>query len=80
MNQRKVTLRRDLNDLIRGPDGKVSPVKLGSATGQAIAAYLLLIYADKVLSNWDVLTVLFTTLILPDSLKKIITLKYGGKE
>lgn len=78
MVERKASVRRDLNDMIRGPDGKVSAVKVGSATGQAIAAYLLLAYADTALLSWDVLTVLFSVLILPDSLKKTIQMKYGG--
>lgn len=76
--RRMATLRRDLNDLVRGPDGKVSAVKVGSATGQWIAAYLLLKYPAVVLLNWEILTVLFSVLILPDSLKKTIQMRYGG--
>lgn len=75
---RVASLRRDWNDLIRGPDGKVSAVKVGSVTGQGIAAWLLLRYAESVLLNWEILTVLFSVLILPDSLKKTIQMKYGG--
>lgn len=78
--QRKASIRRDMNDLVRGPDGKVSAAKVGMNTGQLIAAYLLLKYGELVIKTWDSLAILLGALIAPDSVKKLISLKWGDKE
>ena len=69
------TLRRDLNDLVRGVDGKISGTKLGTYTAQVISARLLLTNA---LPTWDVLAVLFLVLIAPEAYKQMMAMKWGG--
>ena len=78
--KRKASVRRDLNDLIRGPDGKVSAAKTSALVGQGIAAYLLLAYSQTVLERWDALAILLTILVAPDNFRKIVNMRYGNKE
>ena len=77
--KRKVSIRRDLNDLVRGPDGKVSAAKVGMNTGQFIAAYLLVKFGGEVIKHWDSLAILLSALIAPDAIKKLIAMKYQAK-
>ena len=78
--QRKASVRRDLNDLVRGPDGKVSAAKTSAIVGQGIAAYLLLAYSQVVLERWDALAILLTILVAPDNFRKIVNMRYANKE
>lgn len=79
-DQRKSSgIRRDINDLVRDDaSGKVSGSKIGTYAGQYISGYLLLTQSDDVLSHWDSLAILLTALMLPEMLKKFITMKWGG--
>ncbi len=79
-NLRKQLLRRDLNDLIRNPEGKVSESKLYSNIGKIVAIYLLVAYAESVLKSYDVLLVLLGFVVVPDILKKAISMKYSHAE
>ena len=69
-------IRRDINDLIRGEDGKISGSKIGTYAGQYISGYLLL--TSAVLPSWDELAVLFTVLIAPEMWKMVLKMKYGS--
>ncbi len=75
--QRKSILRRDLNDLVRDESGHLSPSKVGTLIGQWLAVKLILQYSDVIIKSWDTLTVLFTILIAPEMLKKLMNMKYG---
>ena len=77
-DKRKVSIRRDLNDLVRGLDGKVSAAKTSALLGQGIAAYLLLAHSQTVLERWDALAILLTILVAPDSFRKVVNLKYSA--
>ena len=72
------SLRRDLNDLIRSPDGKVSAGKVWANVGQWIAAYLLLHHSEFIIDRWDAMVVLFVALLSPELLKSVIKGKYGA--
>lgn len=74
----RVTIRRDLNDLVRDANGRVSSAKVGMNTGQLIAAYLLLKHSQFIIDRWDALAILLTILVAPDMFKKFINLKYGA--
>ena len=76
--RRKKTIRRDLNDLVRSPDGKVAEVKLWSNVGKFIAAVILVVHLKDILPYWDALAVLLAFLIIPDVAKKMIVTKAGG--
>lgn len=73
----KVTLRRDLNDLVRDADGHLSPTKVGTLVGQWLAVKLILENGKDIIANWDSLTVLFGVLIAPELAKKMLNMKYG---
>ena len=72
------TLRRDLNDLVRGEDGYLSTTKVGTLIGQWLAVKLILENGSEIIANWDSLIVLFSVLIAPEMIKRIVNLKYGN--
>ena len=76
-NKRKGILRRDLNDLVRDSDGRLSPTKVGTLVGQWLAVKLILENGKDIIANWDSLTVLFSVLIAPELFKKLLNMKYG---
>lgn len=79
--RRQSILRRDLNDLVRDESGHLSPAKIGTLVGQWLSVKLILQHGDKLIGNWDSLTVLFTVLVAPELFKKLVNMKYGaGKE
>ena len=75
--KRHHTIRRDLNDLIRSEDGKVSEAKVWTNAGKCIAAWLLLHHTEYIVERWDALTILLLILVAPDLVKKVVTMKYG---
>lgn len=78
-NRRRVTIRRDLNDLIRGPDGKVAEAKVFAVVFKAAMVWVFLKHTELVIKDWMVLLVFCAALLAPDLLKKIIAMK-AGKE
>lgn len=72
--------RRDLNDSVRDEGGKFSFEKVGGLAGQFIAGKYLLEHWEQAIKSWDILTVLFTVLIAPTLFKKLMNMKYGGRE
>jgi hypothetical protein len=75
--KRQSKFRRDLNDLVRNGDGRLSPTKVGTLVGQWLAVKLILENGDAIIKNWDSLTVLFAVLIAPELFKKLLNMKYG---
>lgn len=78
--RRKSMIRRDLNDLIRSPDGKVSEAKGGVVLFKTAMLYVFLKYAEDILADWMILALFIVTFIAPDLLKKILSMKVGVKE
>jgi len=72
-----VTLRRDLNDLVRGPDGKVAEAKVFAVGFKASMIYVFLKHTEMVVKDWMVLLVFCTALLAPDLLKKLIAMRAG---
>lgn len=73
-------MRRDLNDLIRSPDGKVSEAKGFAVAFKASMIYVFLKHAEVILKDWMILAVFVTAMIAPDLLKKIVSMRTGVKE
>lgn len=71
------TVRRDLNDLIRSPDGKVSEAKVGAVLFKSAMLYVFVAKIDAVLADWIILSIFVTTFVAPDLLKKVLTMKAG---
>lgn len=80
VERRKSLIRRDLNDLVRGPDGKVSEAKAYAVAFKGLMFYTFLHYTDKILSNWEVLSIFVTAFLAPDLLKKALTIRSERKE
>ena len=79
--RRQSGVRRNLNDLVRGDDGRISGSKIGTYAGQYLAGRALYLYTDDLIAHWDSLAVMFLVLIAPEMLKRIMAMKYiGGSE
>ena len=77
-NRRTQVLRRDFNDLVRDESGRVSTTKIGTLIGQWLAIKLILQHGSLIIENWDSLAVLFSVLIAPQMLLKMVNMKYGN--
>jgi len=75
--RRRFGLRRDLNELVRGKGGYISTSKVGTLVAQWLSVKLILEHGSEIIANWDSLTVLFTVLLAPEIIKRIIEKKYG---
>ena len=75
--RRKASVRRDLNDLVRSPDGKVSEAKGGAVIFKTAMIYVFIQKIDAILADWMVLAIFVTAFIAPDLLKKVLTMKAG---
>lgn len=78
LERRQSLFRRDINELVRDPQGKVSAGKVGSIIGQFIAAKYLLQHNGELIDKWETLLILLSVLIAPELIKKMVTMKYGA--
>lgn len=76
--RRKSILRRDLNDLVRDPSGRVSEAKTYAAVFKGAMVYVFLKHTELILKDWMVLAVFVTAMIAPDVLKKILSMRAGA--
>ncbi|TXH41848.1 MAG: hypothetical protein E6Q97_36795 [Desulfurellales bacterium] len=76
--RRSPSIRRDLNDLVRGPDGKVAEAKVFAVLFKPAMLYVFIKYVDTVLRDWMILTVFVAAFLVPDLLKKVLSTKLGG--
>jgi len=76
--QRKASLRRDLNDLVRSPDGKVSEAKAYVVAFKGVLLYTFLHNVEVILGGWEILSIFVLAFIAPDALKKILAMKFGA--
>jgi hypothetical protein len=77
-DRRKANLRRDLNDLVRDPSGKVSEAKAFTVVFKGAMLYVFLKHAEMILKDWIVLAVFVTAMIAPDIMKKILVMRAGA--
>lgn len=75
--RRTQSLRRDLNDLVRDPSGRVAEAKVFAVVFKASMVYVFLKHAETVLKDWMILGVFVTALLAPDLLKKVLSMKAG---
>ena len=74
MQERKSTIRRNLNDMFMR-NGEVQESKLWANAYKAGGFWLMIAYPEKVLSDWSLLLALMVVGIAPDLLKKLITMR-----
>lgn len=78
--RRGSVMRRDLNDLVRSPDGKVAEAKGFAVAFKIAMIYVFLKHTEDVLAEWTILALFITAFLAPDLLKKVISMKTGVKE
>ncbi len=77
-DRRKAILRRDLNDLVRDPSGRVSEAKSYAVIFKGAMVWVFLKHTELILKDWMILAVFVTALLAPDVLKKLMAMRLGG--
>ena len=77
-NIRHGVLRRQVNSLWMR-DGELQESKVFSTVGKGLIVWLIYHHVDDLIDHYEVMLVLFAFLILPDVVKKIITMKLGSQ-
>jgi hypothetical protein len=75
--QRTRTVARDLNDLVRDPNGRVAEAKVFAVIFKPFLLWVFMTNAQEVLRDWGILTVIVVTFVAPDLLKKLIAMRSG---
>jgi hypothetical protein len=78
-DKRHSTLRRNVNDLFMR-DGQVEEAKLLSVIGKGLCCWLIVAHTDVVLQTENTLITLLLFLIMPDLLKKWLSMRFGATE
>lgn len=73
--RRKAHVRRALQDVARGADGRWSEAKLLALVFKAVMIYVFLANTATILADWMVLAVFVVALIAPDLLKKLLAMR-----
>ena len=76
--RRHAILRRQVNQSFCDPDGGIAIAKIIAVAGQISAIYHFNVNFTALMLNWDSLFVILAVIVMPDVLKKIITMKYGN--
>lgn len=75
--RRKSLLRRDLNDLVRGADGKVSEAKAGILAFKILLFYTFIQQTEFILDHWEIFVIFISIFLAPDLLKRILEFRLG---
>jgi hypothetical protein len=78
-DKRHGTLRRNVNDLFMR-DGQVEEAKLFAGIGKIACIWLIFKHTDVVLQTENTLITLLLFLIMPDLLKKWLSMRFGATE
>ena len=76
--QRKSPIRRQVNEAFCSPDGQFSPTKTIAIAGQIVLLYHLGLDYDDLMDKWDALLLTAGLVIMPDSFKTLMRLKFGA--
>ncbi len=77
-DRRRAHVRRDLNDLVRDPAGRVAEAKVFAVVFKTSMVWVFLKHAETVLKDWMILAVFVTAMLAPDLLKKVLSMRLGG--
>jgi hypothetical protein len=75
--QRTASVRRDLNDMVRDPSGRVAEAKVFAVIFKPFLLWVFMAHAEEILRDWGILTVIVVTFVAPDLLKKLIAMRSG---
>lgn len=76
--RRSPSIRRDLNDLVRAPDGKVAEAKVFTVIFKPAMLYVFIKHAETILKDWMILVVFVAAFLVPDLLKKVLSMRLGS--
>lgn len=71
------TLRRNIN-AVGMHGGELQESKVWAQVGKGLCVWLIWKHADKLIGQWEALFVLLLFIIMPELIKKFITMRYGG--
>ena len=77
MTEQRSTVRRSINSLGMR-DGEIQESKLFSSVGKVLVCWLIWKHSDVLVNHSDTLFILLAFLILPDLVKKLLTMRFGG--
>jgi hypothetical protein len=76
-DRRHAHLCRDLNELVRDPQGRMSEAKMFAVAFKPFLIWVFVKNAETILQDWTILTVIVVTFVAPDLLKKLIAMRTG---
>lgn len=76
--RRQANIRRDLNDLVRDPSGRVAEAKVFAVVFKMSMVWVFLKHTEAVLKDWMILAVFVAAMLAPDLLKKVLSMRLGG--
>ena len=75
--KRGSTLRRQINE-IGMHSGEAQESKIWAQVGKGLCVWLIWKHAETLIDNWEALFVLLLFIILPELIKKFITMRWGS--
>jgi hypothetical protein len=76
-DRRHQAMRRDFNEIIRDPSGRVSEAKLFSVIGKLALLWVWVKAYETIIADATILSVFVLSWIAPDLLKKLISSRAG---
>lgn len=77
MTEQRHTLRRSINSLGMR-NGEYQESKLFSSIGKGLVIWFIWKHSDVLVNHSETLFILLSFLILPDLVKKLLTMRFGG--
>ena len=75
---RKSSLRRQFNESFCDATGQVAIAKVIAIAGQIMLLFYTGRYFEEMIAKSDTLLICLSFIIMPDVVKKLITMKYGN--
>lgn len=78
IDKRRSTMRRQFNESFLDESGHVAVAKVIAVAGQIMLLFYTGRYFEEMLTKSDTLLICLGFIIMPDVVKKLITMKYGN--
>jgi hypothetical protein len=78
VDRRDQPMRRQFNEAFCSPDGSFSITKFIAVMAQIVLLYHLGRDFEQLIKAWESLAWVLTFLVAPDTIKKLLAMKYGG--
>lgn len=73
--RRRSPIRRDINQMFRSPDGRLSEAKIFAVIFKCPLLWVFIYKIDTILHDWSVLLLFICAFLAPDVLKKLIAMR-----